>query len=144
MFVTTSNTLKTEKVKVEFGIGVNTINRKNDKELFTNPSKYTILYNGKRQNEIINEYGENDFLITYDNKYYLSFRHFKFNRRHQHKYYFHFFENDNKIIVKVDIKGEDSMEFERPMIDKYNSENYRCNAVIDSAATMYNMIELKR
>ena len=140
--VTVENPLMIDKAKIEFGISVNTINRSTDTDLFNNREKYMILYDGKKGNDMINDYGENDFLITYDNKYYFSFRQFKFNRRHQHDYKFHFFQKDNKIFVKVNIKGQDAMKFERPMLEITEADKYRCNVPIDSAGIMYNMIEL--
>lgn len=62
--------LNKEKIKIYFGVSVNTINRDNDLDLFNNMQKYTILYNGIESKEMINEYGENDFLITYEDSYY--------------------------------------------------------------------------
>lgn len=115
--VTAENPLITEKVKIEFGMSVNSISRKNHSEPFDNREKFTVLYDGSQKHEIINEYGENDFLITYDNKYYLSFRHFKLSRRFQHDYNFHFYSNNNRIFVQADIQGESPMRFERVMLD---------------------------
>lgn len=62
-----------------------------DKDFFRNKTQYTVLYNGKTENELINDYGENDFLVIYDNTYYYAFRHFKLNHKHQHDYHFHFY-----------------------------------------------------
>ena len=140
--VTVANPLIVDKVKIEFGISVNTINRSNDLDLFKNREKYTILFDREKRNSMINEYGENDFLITYDNKYYFSFRQFKYNRRHQHDYSFHFYQKDNKIYIQTDIKGKDAMKFERPMLEIRLADKYRCNVPIDSAGVIYNMIEL--
>ena len=140
--VTTDNPLTPDKVKIEFGISVNTISRSTDTDLFKRREKYTVLYDGDSKDEMINDYGENDFLITYDNKYYFSFRQFKFNRRHQHDYNFHFFPKDNKVFIRADIKGQDAMKFERPMLDISLADKYRCNVPVDSAGVIYNMIEL--
>ena len=74
--VSTDNNFSIDKVKIEFGISINTINRQNDLDLFTNKSKYTTIYNGSSSRKIKTDFGENDFLITYDDKYYLSFRQF--------------------------------------------------------------------
>ncbi len=117
--------LSLSKVKIEFGIGVNTINRRNDLDLFSNRNKYTIIYNGQNQNQIFNGYGENDFLITYNNEYYLSFRQFKFNKRHQHKYNFKFYKKENKIFLKVKIEGKDRMNFDRKMLKIKDTEKTR-------------------
>src|SRR5688500_16640062 len=104
--VTTNNTLSTDKVKIEFGVSVNSINRQNDLELFDNPKKYTVLFDGGNKNRPKTEFGENDFLITYDNAYYLSFRQFietdfKSEFPPDHKYYFTFFTKDNKPNVRI-------------------------------------------
>jgi len=134
--------LTKDKVKIEFGNSVNTINRSTDSDLFNNREKYSVIYDGEPKEEMINEYGENDFLITYDNKYYFSFRQFKFNRRHQHDYNFHLYEKGDKIILQVNIKGQDGMVFERPMLDLSLADQYRCNVPVDSAGVIYNMVEL--
>lgn len=131
--VTADNPLITDKVKIEFGISVNTISRITDKDLFERREKYTVLFDGEKEEKMSNDYGENDFLITYDNKYYLSFRQFKFNRRHQHDYNFHFYKKDNKIFVQANIKGKDAMKFERPMLEINLADKYRCNVPVDSA-----------
>jgi hypothetical protein len=140
--VTADEPLTPDKVKIEFGISVNTINRSTDEDLFNRREKYTVLFDGKIKDNMINDYGENDFLITYDNKYYFSFRQFKLNRSHQHDYNFHFFQKDNKVFIRADIKGQDAMKFERPMLDISLAEKYRCNVPVDSAGVIYNMIEL--
>ena len=85
-----------DKIKIEFGNSVINISRGTDTDLFVNRERYTVLYDGRVKGKIINDYGENDFLVTYDNKYYLSFRQFKFNANHQHDYYFRFFQNNSK------------------------------------------------
>ena len=140
--VTTDTPLTQDKVKIEFGISVNTINRATDTDLFQKREKYTVLYDGEVKENMFNDYGENDFLITYDNKYYFSFRQFKFNRRHQHDYNFHFYKKDNKIFICADLKGQDAMKFERPMLDISLADKHRCNVPVDSAGVIYNMIEL--
>ena len=140
--VTAENPLTVDKAKIMFGVSVNTINRPTDIDLFSNIEKYMVLYDGKKKDNMINDYGENDFLITYDNKYYFSFRQFKLNRRHQHSYKFHFFEKNNRIFIKVNIEGQDAMKFERPMLEIIQADKYRCNVPVDSAGIIYNMIEL--
>ena len=140
--VTTDAHLNLDKVKIEFGISVNTISRATDEDLFSRREKYIVLFDGIPQDNMINDYGENDFLITYDNQYYFSFRQFKFNRNHQHDYNFHLFQKDNKLFIRADIKGKDAMKFERPMLEINLADKYRCNVPVDSAGVIYNMIEL--
>ena len=65
-----------DKGKVTIKFGWSSINRKTDEELFSDfdrAGSLLLFDNGSPQNEMPNEYGENDFLITYDNTYYLSF-----------------------------------------------------------------------
>jgi hypothetical protein len=140
--VTAENPVKKEKVKIEFGISVNTINRVNDSDLFRNRSKYIVLFDGEEKDEMVNEYGENDFLVTYDNKYYISFRQFKFNQNNKHDYSFHLFQKDNRLYISVKISGKDNMEFTRPMNEIRSAVLLKCNVPIDSAGYIYNMIEL--
>lgn len=140
--VTADNPLSTDKVKIEFGVSVNTIDRPSDSALFENRNKYTVLFDGKLEDSMINEYGENDFLITYNDKYYFSFRQFKFNRRHQHDYNFHFFQKGDTVFVRADITGEDKMKFERPMHVISMATTLKCNSPIDNKKTIYNMVEL--
>jgi hypothetical protein len=139
--VTTEKPLNKEKVKIEYGF--NSISRKSDKEMFMARKSKTILYDGERKAKLENEYGENDFLVIYDNKYYLSFRQFKFNRRHQHSYNFYLTNKNNKMILQTEIKGQNGMKFEREMIEVEKADKYLCNEPIDSAGTIYNMLELK-
>ncbi|QJU26473.1 hypothetical protein [Escherichia coli] len=117
IYVSTKNNIDKDKVKIEFGISVNTINRETDAELFADRDKYTVLFDGSLKSKMINEYGENDFLITYDDRCYLSFRQFKTNRRHQHDYYFYFFNKDGNVFVTVEIKGENPLKFTRSLND---------------------------
>jgi hypothetical protein len=145
--VTTDEQLSADKVKIEFGLHANTINRKNDIDLFKNRSKYTVVYDGGSRKKMETDYGENDFLITYDNTYYFSFRQFiqtdfKGGYPDDHKYSFHFSSKNKQVYLKVDIAGESPMSFERPMNLISNAEFLRCNAPIDSSKTIYNMIEL--
>ncbi len=117
IIVTTSNSLSTYNVKIEFGIGVNS--KTNDNFLLKNKQIYSVLYNGVLNHVMENEYGENDFLVTYDDEFYFSFRQFKTNRNNEHEYYFHFLEKDGIIFCLVNITGINHMCIEVPL-KKYN------------------------
>lgn len=134
--------LDIKKVKIYFGISVNTINRDNDLDLFADMDKYEILFDGEKKADMINEYGENDFLITYDSKYYFSFRQFKLSPRNQHIYNIQLVEDSGEIVLKMNIEGVDEMKFTKTMIPIEYAEHYRCNTPINDAGTIYNMIEL--
>ena len=141
--------IKTEKPldkgKVIIKFGFSSINRETDRELFSDfdVSRSILLFNnGISKNEMPNDYGENDFLIIYDNQYYLSFRQFKFNRRHQHDYFFKFSMKQDSVFVEVDIKGKDRMKFERKLLKISEADKYRCNTPIDSTKVLHNGVEL--
>ena len=91
---------------------------------------------------MFNEYGENDFLITYDDIYYFSFRQFKTSTRNQHDYGFYFYKNNDTVHIKADIVGQRAMKFVRPMNLISNASKLKCNVKIDKNKTTYNMIEM--
>lgn len=146
--VSTDKNFAADKVKIEFGVGVNTLNRQNDLDLFSNRQKYTTVYKDGSGSKIKTDFGENDFLITYEDKYYLSFRQFiesDFSGGYPagNHYSFYFFLKNKQINVKVDITGDSPMKFERPMHLISHAGLLRCNSPVDSSKTLYNMIELE-
>lgn len=142
--VSTSNSENLDKIRIYYGESVNSINRESDESLFSNMDKYILLFkDGKAYSKLPNEYGENDFLITYDNQYYFSFRQFKFNRNHQHTYQFKIEKKHNTPYILVDIKGEEAITFTREMLPISEAAKYICNTPIDRVGTIYNMIELQ-
>jgi len=72
-----------EKVTVEYAMSTRFY--KEDLN-FSKNMNYRLIFDGKTENKIPNNYGENDFIIRYGNQYYFPFRHFKTNRMHQHNY----------------------------------------------------------
>ncbi len=139
--VSTENSLSKSKVKIKRGFY--SINRTNDQELFSDSNGDRTVYNGMQIGLLKTDYGENDFLITYDDKYYFQFRHFIFNSNNQHSYDFTLFKRKDTIYVKVDIKGNDKMQFTKPMHLIGDARLLRCNVPIDSSKIIYNMTELK-
>lgn len=138
----TDQKLDVGKVKIFFGISVNTISRSNDEAVFMEMDKYLTVFDGSDQNKIFNEYGENDFLVTYDDKYYLTFRHFKTRNRAQHEYQFNFTKKGNKVLLNVDIEGRDNMKFSHEMIPIAKAKKHRTNVPLDRAGTVFNGVEL--
>ena len=139
--VTVDKPLYTQKIKIQKGHW--TINRTSDKILFESSSDNEIVYNNSSSFNINSDYGENDFLVTYDEKYYYQFRHFIFNRRHYHDYHFHFSEVDGKVKLSVNIDGADGMEFEKNMNLISNAGGMKTNVPKEKAGTIYNMKELE-
>lgn len=138
--VTAEKPLIIDKVKIINGNY--TINRENDLILFDD-SDGQIIFDQRIRSKIPNQYGENDFLVTYDNKYYYQFRQFKTNNWHQHDYNFHFKQMQNQIKLKIEIHGPDGMKFEKTMNQIVNAKNLKTNVPKDRAGGIYNMKELE-
>lgn len=135
--IETENQLDIKKVIVYQGYY--TINRKNDAEMFANKS-HEVVFNGNGTGKIKTEYGENDFLVTYDNKYYFQFRQICTNDNDYYKYNLKILKKANKIYLKADIDG--GMKFERQMNLISDAGKLRCNKIIDDKKGHYNGLEL--
>ena len=135
--VETENQLDIEKVIVYQGYY--TINRKSDAEMFGN-KYHEVVFNGNGTGKIKTEYGENDFLVTYDNKYYFQFRQICTNDNDYYKYNLKILKKANKIYLKADIDG--GMKFERQMNLISDAGKLRCNKIIDDEKSHYNGLEL--
>ena len=109
-----------EKVKIYHGISTPYTGIK------FNPVKIkeslTQLYAGEIKAEMNNAYGENDFIVIYQEQEYAFFRQFKTNRRHQHDYNFHIFKKDDKLFLQVMIVGIDGEEFVTPFSKPYENK----------------------
>jgi hypothetical protein len=115
---------KLDKGKVKIERGHFNGSRQSDVELFAGDAGKWTVFDGHRCGLLHTDYGENDFLITYENKYYLSFRHIITYSRHQHSYNFDFFRRGDSIFVHAQIQGGDEEKFVRPMqliADAYKS-----------------------
>lgn len=123
--VTTDSGLDKSKIKIERGLF--SISRKTDSVLFTADAGKWKVFDGHQCGLLRTDYGENDFLITYDNRYYLAFRHFITYGRFQHNYNLTFFRRGDTILVGANIVGGDGEVFTRPMrliADAYLPEAY--------------------
>lgn len=132
--------LTTKEIKIEYGF--NTLSRKSDVELFKNRDRYTVLFDGVMKDTLKSQYGENDFLVTYDSTYYLSFRQVKSWGKSAHDYNFVIHLHDSIPTLKVHIQGEDSMAFDMPMIPIAEASNYVVNTPIDSTGAIYKFRKL--
>lgn len=138
--VKTDDNLEKQKVKIETGYF--TVNRKSDAELFDGKNKTEIFFNGQKTGLLKTGYGENDFLITYDNKYYYQFRHFIFNRHDKYSYNYTLLKKADTIYIEADIQGDNRMTFTKPMHLISDANKVRCNVAIDGKKIIYNMTEL--
>lgn len=137
--------LSAEKFKVEYGLSATTISRYSDADLFdTYRLNYNVIFDGNYANSFDTDYGENDFLLTYDDTYYLSFRHFISNTHSKHGYNFHLKKLGNNIVVSVAVDGRNNMQFEQPMLEIKKAGQYICNTQKDSVGTVYNMVDMKK
>lgn len=92
-------------------------------------NRIRVIYNGRKSKRIKTDYGENDFLINYENKYYYKFRHFIENNNFQHDYYFRLSKREEKIYVDVHIEGPNKLNFIEPLIpmnQKVGDSKQRC------------------
>ena len=64
-----------------------------------------LVYDGHKQYEIPNEYGENEWYFNYKDSVYAYFRHIKTNRNDGHNYSYNFIKSDGKIQVEINIDG---------------------------------------
>ena len=69
----------------------------------------SLIYKNGVYYDIPNEYGENDWVINYKNQKQCTFRHFKTNCRHRHRYKFGFFEKHDTLYCITDIRGKDAV-----------------------------------
>ena len=94
--VSTDEKLNIELIKIELSISGTDYN---NVEIFNKNTEYKIPKG----------YGENDWNLSYDGKYFKTFRHFKTNNWHDHNYLFNFYQNENGIKCDVKIDGPDKM-----------------------------------
>jgi hypothetical protein len=123
IIVTVDNNLDIDKVKIEFGFY--SINSGNDFNLTKNGLEKVVYEKTPRPFETI--CGENDFYLTYDNKYYTIFRHFIPNDFYDgipkpHKYCFDLKKKNENICVKLKIIGQDGEELNRKLLKIENSK----------------------
>ncbi len=144
ILVNTNNDLQVENVEIKYGF--TSINRENDSELFN--SNLKTVFDGKYKNNLSTIFGENDFLIIYDDKFYYSFRHFIFtdfksSSPKGHEYNFSLYKRNDTILCDVDIIGEEPMKFTRFMSEIKTAKNKLGNTPIEKAGTIYNMKEME-
>lgn len=132
--------LTVNNIKIEYGF--NSLQRKSDVDLFKERERYTIIFDGEMKDTLVTKYGENDFLVTYDSTYYLSFRQVKSWKKKAHSYNFLIYQEDSIPSLKVDIMGIDSMSFNMRMIPISEASRYVINTPIDSAGAVYKFMKL--
>ena len=133
------NELDIEQVKIIQGFF--SINRESDEELFIDKNP-KIVFNGNKKVKIKTEYGENDFLVIYNNKHYFQFRQFCTNDNDYYIYNLNLFKKDSEIYIRGEIEPS-GRKFEKKLNLIQNAKKMRCNNLIDNEKGLYNGIELK-
>ena len=136
--VTVEDGLEITKVKVSRGFF--SINRATDKVLFN--TEHEVIFENGTPYSFTTRYGENDFLVTYADEYYYQFRHFKTNQNSKDRYDFTLSGTNKNPKLKVSINKGQTMDFERNMNLIKDASKFKCNTLVDSAGTIYNMKEL--
>jgi hypothetical protein len=125
IIIEVSENLNIELVKIQYGFYSG--NSPNDKSLVEKGLKQTVFENGKSISfETI--CGENDFLITYDNEYYIKVRHFIPNNftdglPEPHEYHFNLKKTKEEIELLLEIKGQDGLKTTKKMSKISEAEN---------------------
>jgi hypothetical protein len=123
--------------------GFYSIDRANDLELFQDNVGDRTVYDGRQIGPLDTDYGENDFLIVYADRYYFQFRHWIFNSNNQHDYRFQLDGGVSAPSLTVKIDGPDDMHFSRTMSRISDAGHLLCNGPIDRTKVNYNMIEFE-
>jgi hypothetical protein len=82
----------------------------------------TVFENGCKSS-IPKGYGENDWFLSYDQKNYGSFRHFKTNNWHDHHYSFVFYKTHGEVFCDIHISGPDEVKKTTIKLDKKTEQN---------------------
>lgn len=77
-----------------------------------------LIFDGEDNYTIPKEYGENDWILIYNNEFETKFRHFKTNNWHDHHYAFHFYTDNDSIKCAVDIEGPNRRKLNRALYPK--------------------------
>lgn len=142
--VETKDGLQVDNVEIKYGFV--SINRESDSELFS--KNMTPVFDGKDKENLSTIFGENDFLMVYDDKYYYSFRHFiesdfKNDYPKGHNYNFLLYKRNDTIFCDIDIQGEIPMKFTRFMSGIETADIRLGNTPKENAGVIFNMKEME-
>jgi hypothetical protein len=88
----------------------NTISENDIKIVLTCDNSKTTIFEKGLKSIVPNEYGENDWLISYKDSLFVEFRHFKTNRNSNHKYNCRFYKKQNTLYCDIDIIGSNKFK----------------------------------
>lgn len=89
--VKTTNELHTDKVQVK--LADNTFKSSN----------YNIAFDGNKKINLSQGMHENDFIITYNDSLYHTFKHEKNDKKAKHFYYFKLYKKNNQVLLAINV-----------------------------------------
>ena len=95
---------KGNKLKVSFSNGIDKADVRIKMEVLASVP-ITDIYDGQKEFDIPNGYGENEWYFTYKDTLQGYSRHIKTNRNDKHNYVFSFYKENEKCFVDIKIEG---------------------------------------
>lgn len=104
-FIFLSSCSKKNNLELIFADSLNKKDFKIEMEVLGSNTAKKVIFDGKKEYNILKEYGENEWYFTYKDSLYAYFRHFKSNRNDCHNYKYLFSKKNNTISVEIAIDG---------------------------------------
>lgn len=89
--VKTTNDLHTDKVQIKFADNA------------VNTTNYNVVFDGDKKVNLSQGMNENDFIITYNDSLYHTFKHQKNDKKVKHFYYFKLYKKNNQVLLAITI-----------------------------------------
>jgi hypothetical protein len=105
LFITLFSCGKKNSLELKFSEPLNKLDFEIEMKALGSNTPKTLIYDGNKQYNIPNEYGENEWYFNYKDSAYAYFRHIKTNRNDGHNYNYNFIKKDGKIQVEISIGG---------------------------------------
>jgi hypothetical protein len=105
LFITLFSCGEKNSLELKFLEPLNKLDFKIEMEALGSDTPKALIYDGNKEYEISNEYGENEWYFNYKDSIYAHFRHIKTNRNDIHKYNYNFIKRNGKIQVEINIDG---------------------------------------
>ena len=112
------------KIKIEHYKRDTSIRNYTDAFYLKNRDNNSTVYEKGTISQVPNNYGENDFLVTYKDSLYVHFRQFKTNRQNQHTYHFSFTKEKSSYFVAIDITGKNNLATKLKLIPIHQAFNF--------------------
>lgn len=113
---------KSNKLKLNFDSSINKHDVKIKMEVLASVP-ITEIYNGEKQFNIPDGYGENEWYLYYRDTLQGYIRYIKTNQNDKHTYKFNFYNQDGKYFVDIDIKGYNPVKYKIELKNKRKKQN---------------------